>query len=59
MRSPVGLPRPGAGALPKVLKRDVEEKQMMDRRDILKKFGIGTIIAPLIGGAVDQSSAAK
>lgn len=31
---------------------------MMDRRDILKRFGIGTIIAPLIGGAVDQSSAA-
>ena len=32
---------------------------MMDRRDILKRFGIGAIIVPVIGGAAVTSSAVE
>lgn len=32
---------------------------MIDRRDLLKKFGIGALIAPIVGGAVEQSAVAE
>lgn len=32
---------------------------MMDRRDILKRFGIGAIIVPVIGGAAATTSAVE
>lgn len=31
----------------------------MDRRELLKKFSIGTLIAPIVGGAAETSAAAK
>lgn len=31
----------------------------MNRRTLIEKFGIGAIIAPILGGAVDQSAAAE
>ncbi len=31
----------------------------MDRRDLLKRFGIGAIIAPIIGGVVERSASAE
>jgi hypothetical protein len=31
----------------------------MDRRDLLKKFGIGVVIAPIIGGIVERDASAQ
>lgn len=31
----------------------------MDRRDLLKRFGVGAIIAPIIGGVVERSASAE
>lgn len=31
----------------------------MDRRDLLKRFGIGAIIAPIVGGVVERSASAE
>lgn len=31
----------------------------MNRRDVLKKFGIGTVIVPILGGVTDNSATAQ
>lgn len=39
--------------------KEIEETMSMDRRDLLKRFGIGAIIAPIVGGVVERSASAE